>query len=414
MSSQLSIVGTGWLPDLPDHRDKTFARAIEHLRLSASGTKSASKPAAKPRRTFEAWAQARMRQADVNRTQSPTTIAGSRDKWADAILRAFGKKRESVTLAEPPPFASSDFPKRIDLRVFMSPVEDQGRLGSCTAQAVTGLIEYLQIINHGCYVDCSRLFLYKTTRNLLGLQGDTGATIRESIKATRLFGACPEHFWPYNISRFEGEPSSFCYAFASNYKGLSYYRLADLTEILRSIAQGYPVALGFSCFESLQSRTVSSTGVIPYPDRSEQSIGGHAVLAVGYFLKEAAREGEPNDDGYLIIRNSWGSDWGIAGYGFLPFRYIQGKIEGVDRSATPALSDDYWTIAMLECPDLDNARQAPFLSESAAKESQRKYASTEIVKAPVRRPLYGDGGSPVYGDDGGSGTYGGGGGSQTF
>jgi C1A family cysteine protease len=95
-------------------------------------------------------------------------------------------------------------PKRLPARInnipWCSPIEDQGDLGSCTAQAVVGLLEYMQ--RRSCssrddYIGASRLFLYKASRNLLGWKGDTGAYLRTAVKAAAIFGVPPEQHWPY-------------------------------------------------------------------------------------------------------------------------------------------------------------------------------------------------------------------------
>jgi len=111
------------------------------------------------------------------------------------------------------------FAASVDLREWCSPVEDQGGLGSCTAHAGVGMIEYYERKSFRRHIDASRLFLYKVTRNLMKVKGDTGAYLRTTMGAMALFGAPPEDYWPYKEGEkeFDKEPSSFCYAFAQNY-----------------------------------------------------------------------------------------------------------------------------------------------------------------------------------------------------
>jgi len=66
-------------------------------------------------------------------------------------------------------------PAAVDLRAWCSPIEDQKSLGSCTANAAVGVVEYFQRRAFGTHLDGSRLFVYKVTRNLMGVTGDTGA-----------------------------------------------------------------------------------------------------------------------------------------------------------------------------------------------------------------------------------------------
>src|SRR3990170_1980639 len=72
-------------------------------------------------------------------------------------------------------------PASVDLREWCSPVEDQGGLGSCTAHAGAGVIEYYERKAFGTHIDASRLFLYKATRNLMKVKGDTGAYLRTTM-----------------------------------------------------------------------------------------------------------------------------------------------------------------------------------------------------------------------------------------
>jgi len=231
-----------------------------------------------------------------------------------------------------PPKATGN-PSAVDLRQYCSPIEDQGNLGSCTAQAVVGLVEYFEGRALGKYLDASRRFLYKVTRKLYHFQGDTGAYVRGTLKALRIFGVCPEEYWPYDISKYDEEPPAFCYAFAQAYQAVKYYRVWDsdpaklLDQLKASLANGLPFAFGFSVYSSIWDPTVQKTGDIPFPKQGDKLDGGHAVMAVGY-----------NDGpGRFLIRNSWGTGWGKAGYGTLPYDYV-----------TKGIADDFWVLATAE------------------------------------------------------------------
>lgn len=226
-------------------------------------------------------------------------------------------------------------PRSVDLRELCSPIEDQGNIGSCTAHAVCGVVEYLQRSLYGEHLDASRLFLYKATRMFLGWSGDTGAFVRSTIKALRLFGVPPEEYCPYETERFDEEVGAFCFAFAGNYKAIRYFRVDGLNKIKESLAKGLPLAFGFTCYNSLFTEAVSKSGDIPFPKSSEQNVGGHAVMAVGY------DEGK----GRLLIRNSWGAGWGDAGYGTLPFEYVE-----------RGLAQDFWAIAKMDVVPLQDGR----------------------------------------------------------
>lgn len=237
-----------------------------------------------------------------------------------------------------------------DLRNGCSPIEDQETIGSCTAQAVAGLIEYYERKAYGRHVNASRLFLYKTTRNLLGFEGDTGAYLRSTMAALALFGAPPEAYWRYNIADYDVEPSAFCYSFGQNFQALQYYRLDKsgvtkkllLQKIKARLLFGMPLVFGFTVFNSIDQ--ADATGKIPIPCPRDRIVGGHAVMAVGYddtieIENEDCKKTERT--GALIIRNSWGKEWGDKGYGYLPYDYV-----------LHYLARDWWALLKAEWVDL--------------------------------------------------------------
>jgi len=221
-------------------------------------------------------------------------------------------------------------PPRVDLRAGCSPVEDQGELGSCTAQALAGALEFLEIktLQSGVssrYRDLSRLFIYYNERKAMGtVREDSGAMLRVGIKTLVKLGACREELWSYNIDRFVRKPSVRCYEEAQGHTITAYQRLGSLQEMKACLAQGFPFVFGFSVYEHVLSQTVARTGVIRMPDPKERMQGGHAVLAVGY----------DDEKELLRFRNSWGEGWGKNGYGEIPYGYLSRR----------DLSDDFWCV----------------------------------------------------------------------
>ena len=241
-------------------------------------------------------------------------------------------------------------PVSIDLREWCSPIEDQGSIGSCTAHAGAGVIEYYERKSFKRHIDASRLFLYKVTRNLMKMKGDTGAYLRSTMGAMVLFGVPPEDYWPYADveKRFDLEPPAFCYAYAQNYQTIKYYRhdppgtKADgvLQEVKASLSKGHPAMFGFTVYNSMEQ--AESTGRIPFPSPKEKIEGGHAIVAVGYDdkMKIKNKYGKVETTGALLIRNSWGKQWGEKGYGWLPYDYV---LKG--------LAEDFWSILKKEWVD---------------------------------------------------------------
>jgi C1A family cysteine protease len=225
-------------------------------------------------------------------------------------------------------------PSRKDLSETCPPIYDQGKLGSCTANAIGAAHHFEQILqDEKKAFRPSRLFIYYNERVIEGTVGeDSGAMLRDGIKSVVKQGVCPETQWPYRITRFTRKPSEACYRHALDHQVVSYRRIPQNPRQMKGcLASGYPFVFGFSVYESFESASVARTGRVPMPGRDEVLLGGHAVMAVGY------------DDGdeCFIVRNSWGTAWGRRGYCLMPYDYLTNS----------DLAADFWTIRMVELTD---------------------------------------------------------------
>jgi C1A family cysteine protease len=239
---------------------------------------------------------------------------------------------------------------RVDLRQWCSPIEDQRTIGSCTANAGVGIVEYYQRRGFGKHLDGSRLFVYKATRNLLGWNGDTGAWLRTTMGALCMFGVPPERYWPYDTAKYDVEPPAFVYALGQTYQAEKFYRLdpagtspqALLDAIKKHLAAGVPPMFGFTVYDSMQQ--AATGGKIPFPLQTDRVSGGHAIVAVGYDdALEIKHTGATKPTrGAFIIRNSWGTGWGDRGYGYLPYEYVLQR-----------LAVDWWVLVKAEWLDQD-------------------------------------------------------------
>src|SRR3990170_4108086 len=236
-----------------------------------------------------------------------------------------------------------NLPSSCDNSPSCTTVKNQLQLGSCTAFAGCSLIENLIKKAHKKDFDASELFLYKLTRSLLQWSGDTGAYLRAMMGALAFFGVPPEKYYPYAIEAFEKEPESFVYQLAQSFQPIRYYRLdtPDRTpdQILQIMKQhlksGITMVFGFNCYESLQSDFTNRTGCIQYPEPTEAIIGGHAMHIVGYDDNMALKS---KNKGVLKFKNSWGTQWGYNGYGYLPYDYI---LNGLAVDVWTALSQEF-------------------------------------------------------------------------
>jgi len=220
-------------------------------------------------------------------------------------------------------------PSLIDLRRDCSPVENQGQLGSCTANALVGALEFLEQKDKVRFINLSRLFVYYNERVIEGsVQSDSGAMLRDGIKTLVKQGVCSETNWPYDISSFTKKPPKGCYQEAEKHQILSYARINTVDEMRATLAEGFPFVFGFAVYESFESAQVAKTGIVNLPEAGERQLGGHAVLGVGY--DDATKR--------VMVRNSWGTGWGMKGYFTIPYAYLENR----------NLSDDFWTVRRLE------------------------------------------------------------------
>jgi C1A family cysteine protease len=230
----------------------------------------------------------------------------------------------------------TNLPLSVDLRSQCPAVYDQGQLGSCTANAIGGAIEFdLMKQGSGAFTP-SRLFIYYNERVIEGtVSWDAGAQIRDGMKSVNSQGACPEGSqgdpppaWPYDISQFAVQPPQLCYDTAKDLKAINYRSVTqNLADLKGCLAEGYPIIFGFTVYESFESKDVAQTGNVPMPQSGERVLGGHAVMAVGY----------DDEDRLFICRNSWADTWGDGGYFYMPYAYL------IDDN----LSDDFWTIRLV-------------------------------------------------------------------
>jgi C1A family cysteine protease len=249
-------------------------------------------------------------------------------------IKRYGWKRSLPDFRDfmySPPHSLTAPPPIVDLRPGCPSVYDQENLGSCTAQAVGGLAEFLMKKQGKPAFTPSRLFIYYNERVLEGtVNEDAGATIRSGFKVVNKLGNPHEALWWYDISKFRTRPNKKVYTDGLNHQILRYTRVnhADLYAMRACLANGFPIVGGFAVFQSFESSTVTRTGIVPMPKRSERMLGGHAIMVVGY----------DDTKQMFIVRNSWGTGWGIKGYCMMPYLYL----------TNTQLADDFWTGTFIE------------------------------------------------------------------
>ena len=219
------------------------------------------------------------------------------------------------------------YPTIFDPRAKSWGVYDQGQIGSCTANSSLSAFRQLLIQESLGDFDGSRLSEYYWSRLEEGAtKTDSGASIRDAVKVLAKRGCAPEALWPYNVAKiFVGPPAAVGTAAKKNIALL--YQSVPLTQdaICQAVYKNGNVIIGISVYSSFESASVAKTGIVPLPAKTEQLLGGHAIHLVGYNLTK----------GWAIVKNSWGTSWGDAGYCYIPFSYL----------TNTSLASDFWTIS---------------------------------------------------------------------
>jgi C1A family cysteine protease len=227
----------------------------------------------------------------------------------------------------------SNLPPTFSLAQWDSIVFDQGQLGSCTANAISGALKTWMVKNDYKYPYVpSRLDIYYQERVLEGtVNQDAGAIIRDGFKVINDMGVCPEDEnsqwnWPYDISKFTQAPPPSCEADGMLHKCLSYAQVnQDKASIQSALINGFPLVIGISVFEQIESSQCAKDGIITVPGLFDAPIGGHALRVSSY------------DENYVSGPNSWGKSWGDNGYYHLPWAYV----------LNPQLCSDIWSVGLI-------------------------------------------------------------------
>jgi C1A family cysteine protease len=240
---------------------------------------------------------------------------------------------------------STAYPQIVDLGPKQSPVWDQGNSGSCSGYSSKSAIEYLELREiaakapvgvsnpfvwaTGKFTPVSADFIYWGEREIEGTTDtDAGATtLLDACTVLHTKGAAREAAWPSIPGNLFKCPTSAAYADAAKHKLPRYYGVMQvLTEMQRCLANGFPFLAGIAVYDSFMTDAVAATGIVPYPQATEQMLGGHAILIVGYNIITRR----------FKFKGSWGPSWGQSGYGELEFPYV----------LNPNLAGDFYTLRL--------------------------------------------------------------------
>jgi C1A family cysteine protease len=212
----------------------------------------------------------------------------------------------------------------LDLRKtgFLPPIYQQYDTNACTSMVIGAAIEYMNMKEKKPVFKPSKLFMYWNGR-VLGecTDKDDGAELRDVMKSLSKWGVAPDADFPFLLDNLMKRPPEKAYADAQREIITKYRRIAStVKDVTAVLSQGQPIIFGAETFKNFNNEETYKTGYFKMPQGKHT--GGHCMLIVGI------------QPGYVIVRNSWGLEWGDHGYGYFPIDYMEND----------NLTGDFWTI----------------------------------------------------------------------
>lgn len=236
----------------------------------------------------------------VNTTQHPTGLIMNSNEEMNSHLRRQDVLSSPITL-----------PSQLDFTSLYPLSGNQGIQGSCTAWAVAYAYKSAQEnAEHKWGVSSietqySPAYVY----NQIKLPGG-GSTVLDAMDLLVNKGCCTLDRMPYNENDSTTTPTAFQNELASIHKTYIYITTQNIREMKEGVYDTNGLILGIPVYPDLDN--LNSTNQI-YDNTSGSSRGNHAICVVGY---------DDNKQAFKFI-NSWGTDWGLNGYGWISYDLIQ-------------------------------------------------------------------------------------------
>lgn len=197
-------------------------------------------------------------------------------------------------------FKSSKIPESYVIKNDVG-IYDQGTIGSCTANAICAVLKHKKI----GIMEPSRLFLYYNSRE--NKDRDEGSSIDFALSTLGSYGICRESL--HNYKKGLKKPSEKSYKNASKHiieRCIPVNISKESFKII--IASDHMIIFGFLVNEDFEN--IKPGQILNY-NKNLEVLGGHAVVCVGYNLSG------------ILVRNSYGLEWGDKGYFYMSWEYLE-------------------------------------------------------------------------------------------
>lgn len=212
---------------------------------------------------------------------------------------------------------STNLPKRFMFDRI--PILEQ-RIGNCVGQSSRSIKKVQERINYPTKnLDFSPDFVYAICKKVDGIPNEEGTYPRVAMKVLQKYGAALEHLYPEQTDGIHlDDINQEALDNAKTYQIGAYAKIQTIDEIKQAIVNGSPVMAGLILTDNFLK---PENGFVNLPEG--YFIGGHAVALDGFDddMTYTYKDGTTLK-GFFRFINSWGSDYGDNGYGYLPYEWV--------------------------------------------------------------------------------------------
>jgi len=205
------------------------------------------------------------------------------------------------------PFGGNDIPTEADLSDKMPEVGNQGDQQSCVAWAIAYAMKgYQENLQLGEPLKFSPSFVY----NQINGGKNVPTQVTDGLNVLSEQGVCLMDEMPYKENGYDEKPNAEAKRSAKRFRIAEWRRVntMDIKEIKTHLAAGLPVVIGAMVTQEFIEKGYTDGADFIWKKNGE-SVGGHAMLVVGYDDEKHA---------FKLI-NSWGKNWGDKGYGWVDY-----------------------------------------------------------------------------------------------